>query len=108
MAGRPRGISSAAGPPRPSGEGVIEPSLFVAGGGEPTGLQIEHGPVPAAGGDELVVGAELHDPAVFENADAVGPTDSGEAVGDQDGGDRASGFEQAFEDGRFAAHVELG
>src|SRR5258708_9220871 len=49
-------------------------------------LQLEHRPVAAAGGHQLVVGAELDHSAVLEHADAVGVAHRREAMRDQDGG----------------------
>ena len=51
--------------------------------------------------------AELDDPAALEHADAIGVADGGEAVRDQDGGAMPRRGEQAIEDLRFPAHVEL-
>src|SRR5262245_34322736 len=76
--------------------------------GEALRLQVEHGAVAAAARHQLVVGAELDDAAVLEHADAVGVADGGEAMRDEDGGALPGGGEQAIEDLRFAAHVELG
>src|ERR1700688_1350524 len=70
-------------------------------------LQLEHRPVAAAEGHQLVVGAELDHPAVLEHADAIGMAHRREAVRDEDGGGMAGGGEDAIEDLRLAAHVEL-
>ena len=70
-------------------------------------LQIEHGPIAPGERHQLVVGAELDDPAVFEHADPIGMANRREAMRDQDGGAMPCRGEQAIEDLRFPAHVEL-
>ena len=70
-------------------------------------LQVEHRPVAAALRHQLVVRAELDDPAVLEDADAIGLADGREAVRDQDGRAVPRGGQDALEDLRLAAHVEL-
>ena len=97
--------------PRPSrrrsGEDVIGRPLLVLGRAEALRLQIEHRAVAAALRHQLVVRAELDDAAVLEHADAVGVAHRGEAVRDEDRRAVARGGEDAVEDLRFAAHVEL-
>src|SRR5262245_35340562 len=88
-----------------SGEG-IELYSFLAGF-KARSLQIEHGPVPPACGHEFVMAAEFYHPAVLQDADAVGMTHGGEAMRDENGGDVASGGQDALEDLSFAAHVKL-
>src|SRR5579875_2551251 len=87
-------------------EDVIRDALLLRGA-EALRLQIKHGAIAPAEGHQLVVRAELDDAAVLENADTVGLADSGEAMGDQNGGALAGGGEQAFEYFGFASHVEL-
>src|SRR5206468_1488947 len=91
-----------------SGEDVIGFSLLVLGGGEALGLKVEHRAVATALGHELVVRAELDDPAVFEHADAVGVADRRKAMRDEDGGAVTTGSQDAVEDLGLAADVELG
>src|SRR5690606_9313016 len=45
-----------------------------------------HAAVRPVGGDELLVRAELHDPAALEDADVGAVPHGGEPVGDDDGG----------------------
>ena len=61
-------------------------------------LQIEHGPIAPGERHQLVVCAELDDPAVLKHADAIGMADRGEAMRDQDGGAVPCRREQAIED----------
>src|SRR5207247_1797537 len=56
--------------PRCSTEDVIGRSLLVLGCAETLCLQVEHRPVAAAFGHQLVVRSELDDAAFFEHADA--------------------------------------
>ena len=70
-------------------------------------LQIEHRPIAPAERHQFVVRAELDDSAVLEHADAIGMADGGEAMRDQNGRAMPRRGEQAIEDFRFAAHVEL-
>ena len=70
-------------------------------------LQIEHRAIAPAERHQLVVRAELDDPAVLEHADAIGMAHGREAMRDEDGRAVARRGEQAIEDLRLAAHVEL-
>src|SRR5206468_2588714 len=90
-----------------SGEEVIRRALLVARDSEALRLQIEHRPIAPGERHQLVVRAELDDAAVLEHADAIGMADGGEAMRDQDGRAMPRCGEQAIEDLRFAAHVEL-
>src|ERR1019366_5053170 len=62
-----------------SGENVIRRALLAVRGVEALRLQIEHRPIAPAMRHQLVVRAELDDPAVLEHADAIGLADGGEA-----------------------------
>src|SRR5713226_8029461 len=62
-----------------SGEDVIRRALLFRND-EALRLQIEHRPVTPAERHQLVVRAELDDPAVLEHADAIGMADRGEAM----------------------------
>src|SRR5881392_4218542 len=90
-----------------SGEDVIRCVLLVVRDVEALRLQAEHRPIAPGQRHQLVVCAELDDPAALEHADAIGVADGGEAVRDQDGGAMPRRGEQAIEDLRFPAHVEL-
>src|SRR5437899_7616485 len=57
-----------------SGEGFIRLPFLVLRGVEALCLQVEHRPISAAAGDQLVMRAKLHDAAVLEHAGAVGVT----------------------------------
>src|SRR5438132_7623824 len=70
-------------------------------------LQLEHRPVAAAGGHQLLVRAELDYVAVLENRDPIGVANRREAMRDQDRGGVPRGREDAVEDLGFAANVEL-
>src|SRR5690606_21325020 len=70
-------------------------------------LQLEHPLIAAAGRHELIVGAELDHSAAFEYADPVGVANRGEPMRDQDRREPSSGAQDAVEDLRLAAHVEL-
>ena len=61
---------------------MVRPFLL----GEALGLQVEHGPIASLERHQLVVGAELGDPTVLEDADAVGAPHGREAVRDEDRG----------------------
>src|SRR5882724_6051391 len=89
------------------GEDIVGCALLF-GDVEALRLQIEHGAIAAAERHQLIMGAELDDAAVLEDADAIGMADGREAMGDKDGGAVAGGGEEAVEDLGFAAHVELG
>src|SRR5258705_2809975 len=68
---------------------IAEPFLlgvFRQARGEPFRLQIEHGAVAAAERDELIVAAQLHDPALLQHTDAVGLSHRGEPVRHQNRG----------------------
>src|SRR3954464_623092 len=90
-----------------SGEDVILLALLVLRGVEPLRLQIEHRLIASAQRHQLVVGAELDDPTTLEDADAIGLPHGGEAMRDQDGRRVPGRGEDALEDLRFAADVEL-
>src|SRR3984893_13388257 len=90
-----------------SGEDVIRLALLVVRDGEALSLQIEHGPIAPGQRHQLIVRAELDDPAMLEHADTIGMADRGEAMRDQDGCATPRGGEQAIEDLCFPAHVEL-
>src|SRR5271156_6512231 len=66
-----------------SGEGLIGGALLL-GEMEALRLQVEHGPVAAPQRHQLLVRAQLDDPAVLQHADTVGMADGGEAMGDED------------------------
>src|SRR5713101_8682868 len=89
-----------------SGEDVIRGALLLRDV-EALRLHIEHCPVAPGERHQLIVRAQLDDPAVLEHADAIGMADRGEAMRDQDGGAMPRRREQAIEDLRFTAHVEL-
>src|ERR1700722_1913833 len=92
-------------------EGVIKKAsgghALLLGKMEALGLQIEHGAVAATQGHQLIVSAQFHHPAFLEHADAVGMADGGETMRDQDGGAMPGRGQQAIEDLRLSAHVEL-
>src|SRR6266550_2531871 len=90
-----------------SGEDVICRALLLARGAEALRLQIEHRPVATRERHELLMCAELDDPAVLQYADAIGMAHRGEAMRDQDGRAMPRSGEQAIENLRFPAHVEL-
>src|SRR5881396_3381314 len=75
---------------------------------EPRRLQLEHGAIAAAGGYQLVVRAELDHLAVLQHADAIGVAHRREAVRDEDRRGVPRGCEDAVEDLRLTADVELG
>jgi hypothetical protein len=56
---------------------------------------------------QLVVAAELDDPAVLDDRDPVGVPDGGEPVRDEDGRALPGGGEDPLEDLHLAADVEL-
>src|SRR5579859_1967162 len=87
------------------GEGIIRHALLL--GMEALGLEIEHGAVAATEGHQLLVGAQLHYPALLQHADALGVANGGKAMRDQDGGAMPGGGQQAIENFRFSAYVEL-
>src|ERR1700722_9142057 len=70
-------------------------------------LQIEHGPVAAAQRHELVVVPKLDHPAMLEHTNAIGMTDGREAMRDEDSRAVPGSRQQAIEDFRFSADVEL-
>src|SRR4029077_11370356 len=90
-----------------SGEDIICLALLLFWDVEPLRLQIEHGPIATGERHQLVVRAELNDPAVFEHADTIGMADCGETMRDQDGRAVPRRREQAIENLRFPAHVEV-
>src|SRR5690348_125807 len=57
-----------------------------------SGLQIDHRPVPPAGGHQFIVAALLDDPAVLHHQDPVRVGDRAEAVGDDEA--RAAGHQR--------------
>src|ERR1700730_15562367 len=93
--------------PSRSGEDVIRRALLVVRNDESLRLQIEPGPRAPGQRHRLVVRAELDDPAVLEHADTIGMADCREAMRDHDGRAMPRRGEQAIEDLRFPAHVEL-
>jgi hypothetical protein len=58
-------------------------------------------PERAAGGQQLVVGALLHDASVVEHHDVAGAADRGQPVGDDDGRAPRQEAAQALLDPRF-------
>ena len=80
---------------------------FLVFAAEALRLQIEHRPVAAVERHQLVVRAELDDLAVLEHADPIGVAHGREAVRDQDGRAVPRRGQEALEDLRLAAHVEL-
>src|SRR5258706_12783462 len=87
----------------------LDSSFFTEGFfAETRGLQCEHGVVPAAGGYQLIVRAELDHLAMFQDANAVGMTHRREPVRNQNRCSVARCGKNSFEDLCFAAHVELG
>src|SRR5229473_5481908 len=89
------------------GEDVIGSAQLFVWNDEALRLQIEHRPIAPGEGYQLIVRAELDHPAVLEHADAIGMADRGEAMGDQDGRAMPRRGQQAIENLRFPAHVEL-
>src|ERR1700722_2011760 len=69
---------SAGGSGSSSGEGFIRGALLFRQMEAPR-LQVEHGPVAAAQRHQLIVRAQLDDPAVLQHADAVSMTHGREA-----------------------------
>src|SRR5262245_38729757 len=102
--GRSSGTTAAA----TRSEDVIRHALFAFHGPEALGLQVEHRAVASTLRHELVVGAELDDPAMLDDADAIGVADGREAMRDEDGRAVASGGEDAVEYLGLAADIELG
>ena len=70
------------------------------------GLEVVQVGVEAVEGDQIVVGALLHDPAVIEDVNAVGVADAGQAVGDQEYGAAIGVSPDLLEQGVFGAGVE--
>src|SRR2546425_919042 len=101
------GAPGAPGARSRSGEDIIRSAQLLVRDFEALRLQIEHRPVAPGERHQLVVRAELDDPAVLEHADPISVADRGEAMGDQDGRAMPRGGEQAIEDLRFPAHIEL-
>src|ERR1700722_18163259 len=66
-----------------SGEDVICGSLLFRDV-EALGLQIEHRPIAPGQRHQLIMRAELDDPAVLQHADTIGMADRGEAMRDED------------------------
>jgi len=64
---------------------------------ETLGLLPDHGRVVPVLPDQLLVGAGLGDAAIFQDDDAVGAHDGGEAVGDDEGGPTPEQGSQAVE-----------
>ena len=97
-----------ASPGRPDlGEDVIGLTLLILGADESLRLQVEHRSIAAALGHQLVVRPKLHNFALFEHANAVGLADGGETVRDEDRGALPTGSQNALEDFRLAADIEL-
>src|SRR4051794_27101748 len=69
------GASDAASGNRTSGEDIVGHPFLVLGGLESLGLEVEHRAVAPSAIHQIVVRANLHHPAVFEHADAVGVAD---------------------------------
>src|ERR1700722_3061177 len=90
-----------------SGENVIRRALLVARDVEALRLQIEHGPIAPGERHELIVRAELDDPALLNHANTVGVADRREAMRNQDGSAMPRRGQQAIEDLRFPAHIKL-
>ena len=80
--------------------------------GECPRLALEQRPIRASDVHQFVVSAVLGDVAVFEDNDAVGMADRGEAVRDQDRRDRSPScqvlIEHRVEEAQFGAGVEVG
>src|SRR6266478_521997 len=90
-----------------SGKDVIGGALPVFRDVKALRLQIEHLPITPGSAHQLVVRAELNDPATLEHADTIGLADGREAMRNQDGRAMPCRGEQTIEDLRFPAHVEL-
>src|SRR2546426_9672267 len=56
---------------------------------------------------QLIVCAQLNHTAMLKHTDAVGVSDGGKAVRNEDGRAMAGGGKDAIEDFRFAAHIDL-
>src|ERR1700761_3663705 len=89
-----------------SGERVIGHSLLFRKM-ETLGLQVEHGAVAAIQGHEFIMRSQLHHPALFEHADAIGLADGGKTMRDKYGRGTSGRRKQPIEDFHLAAHVEL-
>src|SRR6267143_6005825 len=89
-----------------SGEDVICRALLLRDV-EALRLQIEHRSIAPRERHQLVVRAEFDDPAVLQHADTIGVAHRGEAMRDQDGRAMPRRGEQAIENLRFPAHIEL-
>src|SRR5262245_23139264 len=70
-------------------------------------LQIEHRSIAAALRHELLVGSQLDDAAVLEHADQVRVAHGGETVGDENRSAVSRRVEDAVENLRLAADIEL-
>src|ERR1700724_3537237 len=90
-----------------SGEDVIRCALLVVRDVETLRLQIKHRAIAPRARHQLIVGTDLDDAPVLEHANAIGMADRGEAMRNQNGRAMPSRSEQAIEDLRFPAHVEL-
>src|SRR5215472_9616899 len=90
-----------------SGEDVISDALLSLGNIESLCLQIEHRAIPTTERHQFVVRAEFNCAAMLQHADAIGVANCGKAMRDKDRSAAPRGREQAIEDFRFTAHVEL-
>src|SRR6266403_3862856 len=89
------------------GEDIIRRALLLARDAEPLRLQIEHRSIASAERHQLVMRAELNDPAVLQHTDTISMTNRGEAMRNEDGRAMPRCSEQAIENFRFPAHVKL-
>src|SRR5512138_2337686 len=98
---------SAAGRSSLLAEDVMRHALLVRRLAEALGLQVEHRAIAATERNELIMRPELDDLSVLQHADPVGQADGRESMGDQDGCTPRGLGQDALEDLRFAADVEL-
>src|ERR1700720_4545420 len=104
------GVTGVAGVPGAffrSGEDVIRFALLVVRDVKTLRLEIEHRAIASAKSDQLVVGAKLDDSAPLKYADTIGVAHCRKTMRDQDGRAMPCRGEQAIEDFRLPAHVEL-
>src|SRR5215471_4757503 len=90
----------------PLGEGFVGCALLISFP-KPLGLEIKHSSVAAAQRHQFVVCAEFDYAPMLQNTNAIRITNHGEPMRDQDSRRLPSGCEQALEDLRLAAHIEL-